>query len=862
MEGLRHGLQKVCDATDAAKANPSLEVQIHCAVDELCDAIQRDVDFFWRCAQEIAANVRKGGEGPSSEARMVADCHFVLALPERVANAAHSCLREELGEGTYHAQVARQVFTEAALRELPSDSQLSSVMLTLVSGLVARGHSAELASALSCVVRSCHVELLDIIATHMLLRVVSPRVIGPMLTHLIHEATRRAGLFDQLHALFMCLFGKRAPPANSAAEGSEEEATIVISQAAWGRELFLVHFTSKALPRKALKFIVSLALALEERKWVIPALKGQTAQPFLSLQREVLHAWANASFVQLADVPHLQSLTDAVMYVMLHTSKSALTNDSTETPPSQPPTEKEEKGLLADLLNGIQVRMSSPVKEIRKMAALLAVQMSRVMDTKGDPLVFDEFPQIVGNWMKEDAPEVVATGSSSSSPAQKRVTRKKRRNVAALSRVAEIDPDAAVVFGFSSGDEEYEVAEGTIKCDDSGIVCVQGPQPSSDQPASSSVFPRNEVEENVDNDDDDDDPTVAARREAVAALPHFKFVKDALAAIRSTTDYDQSEGGLLDLPRLLATAPQDEIRSLVQEVFLTLLNAGPVNELLANTVANARSESMVLLVQRCPVEAARALSTMMYSHNYSMCQRIELFQCIRTACERMSKEELNAFDPNSPSKQQPAAKRVYPPIPLSDVVQRPRAADEKIISRIEGKTRRWGSTAHASTRSHSYRNRLADVADAILSELLRLYDKDHYKLLEDDTFVGVELLRTVTVLFESLKLARHILHQLCPRVVPFLLEVATKSPHCVVRSNAWLAVEAVFSVWRRPDDVEWVSLASTVVPIATKAATSEEDLTCRACASSAAGCIVSLMQGALDEFVAEKRPSAIITEIG
>ena len=566
------------------------------------------------------------------------------------------------------------------------------------------------------------------------------------------------------------LFEKNANDATEGTEDEHVEAKSLLDASVKCGFSKLVHccffncISRHAFSRESLRCV--LMTALPKLVAMLKNLKKSSDRSLVTHFLEpLLYDWAREDSLCSEDCRVLESRCNAVMYALpIICSVDQVKIGTRHLCCTCLDTEYADVNLTGLILKGVSNRFAAfrPDLNLRRHGALVAAGFAR--QHQGETaFCFEEFPNVLQDWEGEQTskPQLCKAGNCGSP----RLAESVRRSC------YPIDPDSSLLQNL------------LFPCD-----CVTQRE---------SPIPRETLTETmletagrfrsvgVTALTEDHDP--------IDQLRHCcaQIIGSGVTNLQHETEHEKVERlsqGILSLPRIILLVAEKNqksrgsLKSSVEPLLHTLIPSmftstsfPPSSQQL---IADSRTESVLHLFSVSPKASLQVIGSMIFNASSSVTTKVELCRLVGQAAENLSSVPL------SPTAASSSRRVLYPPMNIEKI---------KAVSREGKNTRRWGRAAHSSA-GRNYSNEAAEIA----VDVLRMFSivSDTYSFQTDDMmFIPVEMLRSVSKLFRSISLARHVVSELAPRAVKF---VTTFTSHVVpvVRAHSWTSLEQIMLSWR------------------------------------------------------------------
>ncbi|XP_054809149.1 uncharacterized protein LOC129311141 isoform X1 [Prosopis cineraria] len=536
------------------------------------------------------------------------------------------------------------------------------------------------------------------------------------------------------------------------------------------------------------KFLLWKVFPLSCLKWILQfsvhecppctVLYGHSRPGLLNVVQRLVAVWSEKEFVQTASIEQ-QAYISAALGLSLET----MTKEELEGT----------KDVMHLILQGVSCRLESPNHLVRRMASIVALVLSKVIDPKNPLYLDDSCSEETIDWefglnvpkkdiltasnCKEKGVEstkilsVSDPEGGSGLPSSSRITMSKKDRKK-LSEFNVLDPDeiidpASLNLESDSGIDDNDV-------DGSGSENSYSSSDLSLQP--------------YDLSDDDSD-----------LKKRISQLADVVAALRKTDDADGVERAI-DVAEKLIRASPDELKHLAGDLTKTLVyvRCSDISvEGAEESTEDKRQKALVALLVTCSFESLDTLNRLLYSPNLDISQRIMILDVMTEAAQELA--EMQIMKPKHRTGSLISVVSDTQPWFLPSSTGPPGAGSWKEISRTEtllnwsnsyerelpskhnqikkGRTRWWSLGLHSTQQNlmECSQNKFPVYAAAFMLPAMEGYDKKRHgvDLLGRDFIVLGKLIHMLGVCMKSLAM-----HPEASALAPSLLDMLRSREVC------------------------------------------------------------------------------------
>lgn len=402
--------------------------------------------------------------------------------------------------------------------------------------------------------------------------------------------------------------------------------------------------------------------------------------------------WAEQGFVRQSSVLQHSYVTRAIV-LCIHTLIQLKNQGDFSTSP-----------FMSSLMEGVQIRLSSSILDIRKHGMRVATAFSKMLDPK-EPLSFDELKD--DEWQDEGLPLEADTPSDNDNDndlpneIQERVSPQEEE---------EDDPDQPFTkksMDWSSSvilDEEKEVKE-EDQDEEDGLVAY-------------------------DLADDEED---------LRKVPLPVYPQQCLEYFRKTEDRDRVEAGLEALERIVKAIKIDDFPAdLALHLMKALHQLGTSGWLDETKWEGLRIKDMVAIVCKCPLLMGPHLAGQFYASNRSLKDRMDCLDVLVMSAQELAAAPLSEHAPR-PSGE---LKFVQPQIKAieDDRVESTDKQQAIVRARVEKNTKRRKHVDPQLVEPHGFG---AEVAEAFFYPLIRTAEQSAVRVISSEPFLLGRLLHAL-----------------------------------------------------------------------------------------------------------------------
>ncbi|GER48834.1 hypothetical protein STAS_26027 [Striga asiatica] len=345
------------------------------------------------------------------------------------------------------------------------------------------------------------------------------------------------------------------------------------------------------------------------------SLKSYDSRSLSDTVHHLVVSWSRKEFVQSSPTEQQAYVTAALGLCLEKMTKTDL--DAT-------------KDGLHSILQGISCRLESPVYLIRKMASVIALVFSRIIDPQNPLYLDDSFREETIDWdfglaipRERSVTETVCNdentihGEKCSTIMSKEETLRGANN--GLNGSSKVKKKKESVNTLIDPDEVVDPASLNDELNFGGDDNDNASEDSEDS-YDSSLQP-------YDLADDDAD-----------LKRNFTQLVDVVAALRKSDDADGVEKALDVVEKLIRASP-DELKYIAGELAKVLIQVRCSDFTVEGEEESAeekRQKALVALIVTCPLESLDSLSKLLYSPNVDISQRIMILDVMSDAAQELA----------------------------------------------------------------------------------------------------------------------------------------------------------------------------------------------------------------------------------